>query len=150
MGLDMYLNAEMYISEYNDDHLALANSIKQSAPQGLGEFMPRSLSFELAYWRKANAIHGWFVKNVQNGEDECQRSYVPLEKLQKLKDACEEVLADMSLAPELLPATKGFFFGSYEYDDWYTTDLQNTVAKLDKILKNPNAKKWAIEYRASW
>lgn len=26
---------------------------------------------EIAYWRKANAIHRWFVDNVQNGTDDC-------------------------------------------------------------------------------
>ena len=26
---------------------------------------------EVGYWRKANAIHGWFVRNVQNGKDDC-------------------------------------------------------------------------------
>ena len=24
------------------------------------------------YWRKANAIHGWFVKNAQQGIDDCR------------------------------------------------------------------------------
>lgn len=150
MGLDMYLTAELYISEYDDNNIALINSIKQSAPKGLGEFTPRTASFELAYWRKANAIHGWFVKHVQDGKDECQDSYVSLKQLQELKDICEKVLADISLAPELLPATKGFFFGAYDYDEWYTSDLRNTADKLDKILKNPDAKKWAIQYHASW
>jgi len=150
MGLDMYLTAELYISEFDDDNIALINSIKQTAPRSLGEFTPKNISFVIAYWRKANAIHGWFVKHVQDGLDECQTRHVSLEQLQKLKDICEKVLADISLAPELLPATRGFFFGAYEYDEWYTTDLRNTVNKLDKILKNPDAKKWFIEYHASW
>lgn len=150
MGLDMYLTAELYISEYDDNNVALINSMKQHAPLGLGEFTPKTASFELAYWRKANAIHGWFVKHVQDGLDECQTSYVRLENLQELKDTCEKVLANLSLAPELLPVSKGFFFGAYEYDEWYTTDLRNTVCRLDKILKNPDAKKWATQYHASW
>jgi len=150
MGLDMYLQAELYISEFDEENKALVESIKQTAPRGLNGFTPKNLSFEIAYWRKANAIHGWFVRNVQDGVDECQTSYVPLEKLEELKENCEKVLADMSKAPELLPSTSGFFFGSYDYDEWYISDLENTVEKLDKILKNPNVEKWAIMYHASW
>ena len=150
MGLDMYLNAEMYISEFDEENKALIESIKQTAPRDLGKFTPKNLSFEIAYWRKANAIHGWFVKNVQDGVDNCQDSYVPLEKLKELKEACVKVLADISLAPELLPATRGFFFGAYDYDEWYVSDLEHTLYKLNKILDNPNAKKWHITYHASW
>ena len=43
---------------------------------------------EVGYWRKANAIHNWFVQNVQDGKDECQESYVDSSKLQELYDAC--------------------------------------------------------------
>ena len=27
---------------------------------------------ELAYWRKANWFHGWFVDELANGEDDCE------------------------------------------------------------------------------
>ena len=27
---------------------------------------------EVGYWRKANAIHKWFVDNVQDGNDDCK------------------------------------------------------------------------------
>ena len=29
---------------------------------------------EMIYWRKANAIHNWFVENCQEGVDELSRS----------------------------------------------------------------------------
>jgi hypothetical protein len=46
----------------------------------------------VAYWRKANAIHRWFVENVQNGIDECQRSRVTRDQLRSLVASCKEVL----------------------------------------------------------
>lgn len=150
MGLDMYLMAEHYVSEFEDRGKLLMKAIQASVGDGLGEFRPKNVSFELAYWRKANAIHGWFVENVQDGVDECQSSYVPLESLQKLRELCEKILDNFALAPELLPVTKGFFFGGTEYDESYEDDLRKTVAILDKILSNPNAKHWWITYRASW
>lgn len=146
----MYLEAEQYVSDYDPESNALLEAIKSNAPFGLGDFAPTHVKFELAYWRKANAIHNWFVQNVQDGKDDCNDFYVPVAKLRDLKDLCEKVLANIELAPELLPAKQGFFFGSYEYDEWYEQDLRNTVEKLNKILSHPDSKKWWISYRSSW
>ena len=46
---------------------------------------------QVGYWRKANAIHKWFVDNVQNGEDNCKSYYVSQEDLEKLLNLCKEV-----------------------------------------------------------
>jgi hypothetical protein len=51
-----------------------------------------TVTTEIGYWRKANAIHKWFVDNVQDGKDECQRSYVTRKQLQQLRDLCQRVL----------------------------------------------------------
>lgn len=50
---------------------------------------------ECAYWRKANAIHNWFVQNVQNGVDDRDIYLVTREQLEQLKEACEMVLAQV-------------------------------------------------------
>ena len=56
----------------------------------------------VAYWRKANAIHKWFVDNCGDGIDECQTMEVSQEQLeelldiaQKVKDSCELVDGDI-------------------------------------------------------
>ena len=146
----MYLTAEMYVSEYNERDKPLEEAIREAAPGGLGRFRPKNVTFELAYWRKANAIHGWFVKNVQEGKDDCGEYYVSLDKLKELKKTCEKVLEDVRLAEDVLPATKGFFFGDYRYDEYYERDLERTVEVLDKILSSPDAKDWWIQYHSSW
>lgn len=47
----------------------------------------------IAYWRKANAIHQWFVDHVQDGEDDCDyHREVTKEDLERLRDTCIEVL----------------------------------------------------------
>jgi len=51
-----------------------------------------SISETICYWRKANAIHGWFVSNVMGDEDECREFYVPMEKLKELYADCKSVL----------------------------------------------------------
>ena len=48
---------------------------------------------EAAYWRKANAIHQWFVDNVQNGIDDCgYHREVTEDDLENLLDICKTVL----------------------------------------------------------
>ena len=57
---------------------------------------------QAGYWRKANAIHAWFVREVQGGVDECQRSEVELEKLKELGVLCLFVLGQTQMADGLL------------------------------------------------
>ena len=52
---------------------------------------------EVAYWRKANAIHRWFVDHVQNGVDKCQESPVTREQLNELLSVCHEVIKAANL-----------------------------------------------------
>lgn len=150
MGLDMYLNAEVYLSEYENDHNALMNAIKQNAIKGLNDYMPEKIIYQLAYWRKANAIHGWFVKNVQQGVDDCGRYYVDIDTLEKLRDACDAALKDKEKGKELLPATQGFFFGEYDYSERYDYEMAETCRIINKILENPASAKWSITYQSSW
>ena len=54
---------------------------------------------QVAYWRKANQIHGWFVKNVQGGVDDCAyHDEVTKEKLEELINICQEILLKAELA----------------------------------------------------
>ena len=89
---------------------------------------------ELMYWRKANQIREWFANNLayfhDNGETKVYK-----EDLESLLATIDEVLEHREKAKDLLPRSQGFFFGSYEYDDWYWQDLTETKAKLEEILR---------------
>lgn len=50
-----------------------------------------SISEQVAYWRKANHIHKWFVENVQGGDDNCEYYEVSKEQLEDLIDVCNIV-----------------------------------------------------------
>ena len=50
------------------------------------------ITYELAYWRKANAIHKWFVDNVQKGNDNCEEYRVTRRNLLDLCDLVSDVL----------------------------------------------------------
>jgi hypothetical protein len=110
MGLDMYLTARRTFWDFLDDGVG-ARKVFALFPE-LPEDTDTSgtaVSVKFGYWRKVYAIHNWFVRNVQNGEDNCQEFWVSPEDLQKLLDTVNDVLADMSKAPELLPPREGFF-----------------------------------------
>jgi hypothetical protein len=156
MGLDMYLNAKRYISQHFDKSDGdRAGAIQKLFPelagrQGRwGDASPvKEVSIEAGYWRKANAVHDWFVKNCQGGVDECQYTYVNRESLKELREACETVLADRAQAPNILPTASGFFFGNTDYDEYYFQDLESTIRIIDECLALPDS--WEFEYHSSW
>jgi hypothetical protein len=155
MGLDMFLTASRYISDYHEadkqkkqEMLNLFPELKVFLREEQNYNPITGLTAEVGYWRKANAIHNWFVQSIQKGEDDCKRYYVDRADLRELKELCEKVLADNSLAEELLPPTGGFFFGSTDLDEYYFTDLRNTIEIIDHALALPED--WMIEYQSSW
>lgn len=147
MGLDMYLTENRYIGA-NYEHNNVTGKIDiqlNGEQQAISLDSVTEITLSVAYWRKANAIHQWFVNNVQGGKDECQESGVIGSKLLELKSLCEAVIEDPTKAKELLPTTSGFFFGSTDYDGWYMEDLKETISQLNNI--DPST---YYTYQASW
>ena len=111
------------------------------------------LSEEVGYWRKANAIHRWFVENVQNGVDDCGRYNVSKEQLEELLENCKEVIKNHLNEEDdysILPTEDGFFFGSTEYDEWYYEDISSTIKILEKVLAETDFENYQITYQSSW
>lgn len=160
MGLDMYI--------YTNSKPTCEDALRAMADDG-SEYFAKMKEFYRTrgialYWRKANAIHQWFVDNVQNGVDDCGWYCVEPEQLVELRDTCKKVLAAREMASELLPTQSGFFFGSTEYDDWYFDDIEYTARAIQMMLehvreadsgwmfeheKDPG---WSVRfsYRSSW
>lgn len=155
MGLDMYLTATRYVSKYfvnTDEETSktigslfpeLANFVEED-----GSFPIKGVRIEAGYWRKANSIHGWFVQNVQDGDDDCGIYPVGRDQLIQLRDHCQQVLDNPELADDLLPTRAGFFFGDTSYDEYYFSDLKDTIDIINKCLTLPEL--WDFEYHASW
>jgi hypothetical protein len=148
MGLDMYLTAKRYVSDYNDKDKVLSTELMRHFPELTDQQTIQYVTVRVGYWRKANAIHKWFVENVQKGTDDCNSYHVPREKLQELRDTCERVLAFRELATAQLPPAQGFFFGTDEINEWYYRDLEETIKIIDATLALPV--NWDIEYQSSW
>jgi len=155
MGLDQYLYARKYTSdtdffgaERKALHGKLREAIGEAAKYQGGNLKSISIEMEVAYWRKVNAVHQWFVDNCQDGVDDCRQSRVEREQLQNLLDGCREVLANRKGAHTILPTMSGFFFGSTDYDEYYFSDIEDTVNQLEGVLKLDDT--WEFYYQSSW
>lgn len=186
----MYLRAQKYVSgwQHNDDAelnewerlvdmFGMQDFITDGSPSGYVEFT-------VGYWRKANQIHSWFVRECQGGVDECQPTEVEIDKLKELRAVCLQVLsstqlvpgevmtgiiydaehpkgavqmepgqimADPTVAHQLLEPEEGFFFGNQDYNEWYWQQLQHTLKVIDKCIALEKAPGyWSFIYQSSW
>jgi len=151
MGLDMYLYKKSYILSgdwFKEEHRESVVITKGGTEHpNIKSNRVKYITEEVGYWRKANAIHKWFVDNVQGGKDDCGTYSVTRKNLQELLDLCNLIIEDKSKASELLPSQSGFFFGSTEYDEWYYRDLEETVKIMEDCLSDDDAE---FEYSSSW
>lgn len=149
MGLDMclYKKIEVY-GEYvhrkvksEDITITIGGNTYPINTKDIAE-----ISIEVAYWREVNAIHNWFVTNIQGGNDDCKTYYVEFSQLKSLHNACKETLSmlegkkynakDLPLQP-----TAGFFFDPTDIDELFKSSIERTVKLLDAILatgEDPN------------
>ena len=95
MGLDMYLSKNYYVKNWDhmeDGEKHTITILKGGESSSIPTDKITNIQTEEMYWRKANAIHAWFVENVQEGEDDCGDYDVSLEQLQGLLRVATEVL----------------------------------------------------------
>lgn len=182
MGLDMYLTKKTYVKQWDfkkpEDQFEV---VVKKGGVTYPNINPKKVTYveeEVMYWRKANHIHNWFVVNTQDGEDNCQTSYVSREQIEELVDTLRqvkfslenspktkrqvvagysngnevheeiEVYGDTSVAEELLPTASGFFFGGVEYGEYYLETINETLEVLEKELEDVNNTEFY--YHASW
>ena len=137
MGLDMYLSLRK--NEYKS---SIRNDVENLYPEELSSFenaikkrnfvsIQTKTDYQIGYWRKANAIHNWFVNKCANGVDDCRPIILQDEEIEGLLKVINKVLDDHSLAPQLLPTQNGFFFGDTNYDAWYFNELEYTKDILE-------------------
>lgn len=186
MGLDMYLEAEFYVKNWDHAHYKWKVTVEGGPQDGFwkaqvnGDKVSRVIE-EIGYWRKANAVHKWIVDHCANGVDQCQAIYMDSHDVTRLKRICklilgksvmekskvsrgdrftasgwEPILEDGKVianperyAARYLPTGSGFFFGSTDYDDWYMSNVEKTLAILNDA-EDAIARGGSIHYRASW
>ena len=160
MGLDMYLEKcnrkawsykDLDIDNVKENNPALYEEIKPFITVRGNYYKWESIFEEVGYWRKANAIHKWFVDNVQGGVDNCGYYEVTKEKAHELLVVCRNVKTEPQyVAKSLLPTQEGFFFGSTDYDEGYFDDIEETITILTKALEETDFDKEMLVYSSSW
>jgi hypothetical protein len=154
MGLDQYLYASKYVSsaewrpeEVRAEFDSLVASMDAEKMVAKADIKSATIQFRVGYWRKANQIHGWFVDNVQGGEDDCREYGVSREQLQELLQLCKEAVKTKN--QKLLEPQEGFFFGSTEIDEYYWGDISETIDLINHVLKN-TPDDYNFIYQSSW
>ena len=149
----MYLTAKKYLwSDSDKDLSAKINDLigvkadMENRWNG-SSLVVKQIEVDAMYWRKANAIHNWFVCNIQGGEDECKEYQVNRGALEELLSYCRQALETRD--PEILEPKGGFFFGSTDIDEYYWHDIEQTVIGLERALTLPE-KEYEFYYQASW
>jgi hypothetical protein len=156
MGLDMYLYKKTYVKKW--EHIEDDKQFHVTVTRGGNDFIaidPERVCYiveEVGYWRKFNALHNWFVQNCQDGNDNCGEYYVEHEQLKELVEVLRKVIkykdsVDAEVLGDLLPTASGFFFGGTDYDEWYFSDVQDTIELVDKLLLEDGGD---FYYHSSW
>jgi hypothetical protein len=160
MGLDMYLYKKTYVQnwEHNPPEQQHQIEVKKNGVVR-NDIKPNRICYiteQVAYWRKFNALHGWFINECAAGVDECQNINVEEDKMKELLETLKEVSSNFDKAEELLPPVQGFFFGGDEIDEYYKEDVNSTIKIIEELLEEHEQSKehglysGDFEYRASW
>lgn len=177
MGLDMYLYRKTYVQSFDAEKKDIVTQVKVVDKQKKYGINPDKVVYiteEVGYWRKANAIHNFFITQTRK-EDNCEPIRIPIGILRNLYERCKailkdntqekeeiyqdlkgnekvrtvKVLKDDTKAKELLPTCEGFFFGPTSYGEWYVDDLERTIEILEPLINSEDG--WSeIIYEASW
>ena len=105
----------------------------------------RGRIMESAYFRKVNFIYRYF-----NNKLEDESCIVTKAEIEDIIERCKKVLADHSLAEELLPTCDGFFFGCTDYNDWYFKDVEDCQEQMQKLLEDYDETTDVIWVDMSW
>ncbi|XJZ25696.1 hypothetical protein ACF5W4_09730 [Bacillota bacterium Lsc_1132] len=167
MGLDMYLISVPKIEGLTFDetliaigrvheHKAARDEIYEKIKPHIKHGEESDLSWselhdDIAYWRKANQIHNWFVKHTNNGIDEpVFFSEVTKDKLEILNNYCLEILDKKSNPAKILPTRPGPFFGSLAYDKFYYSEIEETQSIIEDLLNHFDFENRYLYYQCSW
>ncbi len=158
MGLDMYLFKTKKTNHSVKELNALDRYDLSPDDEDVKEFLPLyeskyedgrySIFKEVSYWRKFNALHSWFVTNVQIGIDDCGAYEVTKGHIDDLLLTLENTLAYRD-PTDMMPVS-GFFFGSTIVDEYYWQNMEDTYDKIYNISTTFDWEKERLFYMSSW
>lgn len=155
MGLDMYLYASKY--ESRSQWRNNKEEVKGFYPSELQDlqtdilernFLSKHTKYQIGYWRKFNALHHYIVQKFADGVDDCREIYLSPSDVGHILDTLRKARDNKDKVEEILPTTRGFFFGSLEYDEWFWNDVEYSIRLFEEVVKIQD--EYEIYYEASW
>lgn len=150
MGLDMYLEAKRYLAPCDPRTEPMRRAIgaaigymptKEKPGQDASLMEVSGVTVRVGYWRKFDALHQWFVSNVQEGVDDCRPAFVAVDTLIELETQLERACDDPTSVSERFTADADETLEISEVD--YTLKVLHHAKQLQE-------QGWDIYYRASW
>lgn len=153
MGLYMYLTKKIYLgpNTSNNPKRPRLNVIDNEGHAWTIDMNnTEEIIQRVGYWKNANQIHNWFVRNVNFELGSEHDIYIPVDKLQKLLNAVKAVSKNISRANELLPVDSDSQISTIcpltgiekisshvIYGQSYSAHLKYTEQILTQILEEP-------------
>jgi hypothetical protein len=157
MGLDMYIKRcnrthhtpQQLVEIDNEFTDPLSEKVKPFHPLRNYEYLDDiySIFHEVAYWGKFNALHNWFVENIQNGVDDWGTYEISRSSLDRLMVDIEKTI-DGEVTD--LEPVGGLFFGSTEKDYYYWEVMERAKVKIKSIQETFDFGQYRLFYSASW
>lgn len=136
MGLDMYLNETHYVGldfEKEGFPRKLADVDFSAVSPRIDAEKVSEIEVQVGYWRKANAIHNWFVQELADGIDECQKIPVELDDLKRLLATVNKVLDNVKV--EAGQVANGQHAGPDTGGQWITNWIDGDVITNPEVCE---------------
>jgi len=131
----MYLERRTYVKRWSHQKPEQKYSVLvKKAGKKDPNINPEKISYvieEVAYWRKANQIHKWFVENcVESADWHGEAVYVSRDKIKELVELCEKVLKASKLVKGMIKNGETYKDGKWE-----------PIMQPGKYIKDPTVAK---------
>ena len=103
---------------------------------------------KVAYWRKFNALHGWFVNKIQDGVDNCEAHPLKRADLVCLLNTLHTVSDTHD--QNLMPPRGGCFSGNTIDEDIYFDNVERSIPVVQDLIFNTDWQNAKLYYRSCW
>lgn len=163
MGLDMYLYVKKYESccSWRGDYEKKKVGFYPEELKEIGEqidknnFMSKETLYQVAYWRKSNMIHRYFIERCADGQDDCSPVYVQLKDIKDLVQLCRDVIAHPEDGPESYQPQEASSLAAQIMKTGISVTWNTPWRSLKPVISFMEERKekgedWSLEYHASW
>ena len=128
----MYLYKEHYVKNWDFDKSKNSVEVKRDGKirEDIDPKRIATVTEEVAYWRKANAIHKWFIDKCADGDEDRRRMWVSIDCLKELLKTVKKVLESCELVE-----------GEIENGWLFEKGKRKTLYRKGKYVKDPSVAK---------